>query len=100
MVHAFDDPLVIAGRTFRSRLVVGTGKYPSNTVMADAHLASGAEMVVGNPTATSASLFKIVDAEQPPLRFFVGSEGLPVARTTYAERLAGGDFAYGGEDGR
>src|SRR3954463_9765625 len=39
------DPLVIAGRTFRSRLVVGTGKYPSNTVMADAHLASGAEMV-------------------------------------------------------
>jgi len=50
--------------------------------------ASGAEMVVGNPTATSASLFKIVDAEQPPLRFFVGSEGLPVARTTYTERLA------------
>src|SRR3982751_6613569 len=39
------DPLVIAGRTFRSRLVVGTGKYPSNTVMADAHLASGTEMV-------------------------------------------------------
>ena len=39
------DPLVIAGRTFNSRLVVGTGKYPSNTVMADAHLASGTEMV-------------------------------------------------------
>jgi thiazole synthase len=39
------DSLVIAGRTFRSRLVVGTGKYPSNTVMADAHLASGTEMV-------------------------------------------------------
>src|SRR4051812_30778421 len=39
------DPLVIAGRTFRSRLVVGTGKYPSNTIMADAHLASGTEMV-------------------------------------------------------
>ncbi|HTH00781.1 MAG TPA: thiazole synthase [Vicinamibacterales bacterium] len=39
------DPLVIAGRTFSSRLVVGTGKYPSNTVMAEAHLASGTEMV-------------------------------------------------------
>src|SRR3954451_13232990 len=39
------DPLVIADRTFGSRLVVGTGKYPSHTIMADAHLASGAEMV-------------------------------------------------------
>src|SRR6187401_1684313 len=39
------DPLVIAGRTFRSRLIVGTGKYSSHAVMADAHLASGADMV-------------------------------------------------------
>ena len=39
------DPLVIADRTFRSRLIVGTGKYPSHTVMADAHRASGADMV-------------------------------------------------------
>jgi thiazole synthase len=39
------DPLVIAGRTFGSRLVVGTGKYPSHAVMADAHLASATEMV-------------------------------------------------------
>ena len=39
------DPLVIAGRTFSSRLIVGTGKYPSHTVMADAHRASGADMV-------------------------------------------------------
>jgi len=39
------DPLVIAGRTFSSRLVVGTGKYPSHAVMADAHRASGADMV-------------------------------------------------------
>src|SRR6476469_4378216 len=39
------DPLIIAGRTFGSRLVVGTGKYPSHTVMADAHRASGADMV-------------------------------------------------------
>ena len=39
------DPLVIADRTFRSRLIVGTGKYPSNQIMADAHRAAGAEMV-------------------------------------------------------
>src|SRR5262245_39183642 len=37
--------LVIAGRTFRSRLIVGTGKYPSHQIMRDAHLASGTEMV-------------------------------------------------------
>ncbi len=39
------DPFVIAGRTFQSRLIVGTGKYPTHQVMRDAHEASGAEMV-------------------------------------------------------
>ena len=39
------DPLVIADRTFSSRLIVGTGKYPTHAVMADAHRASGTEMV-------------------------------------------------------
>jgi thiazole synthase len=39
------DPLVIAGRTFGSRLIVGTGKYPSHAIMANAHEASGTEMV-------------------------------------------------------
>jgi thiazole synthase len=37
--------LVIAGKTFRSRLIVGTGKYPSPAVMVQAHEASGADMV-------------------------------------------------------
>jgi len=40
-----DDPLTIAGRRFTSRLIVGTGKYPSNEVMAEAHRRSGTEMV-------------------------------------------------------
>jgi thiazole synthase len=40
-----DTSLTIAGRTFRSRLIVGTGKYSSFPVMADAHAASGTEMV-------------------------------------------------------
>src|SRR5947209_5918161 len=40
-----DDPFVIAGRTFRSRLIVGTGKYPSNQVMSEAHRRSGTDMV-------------------------------------------------------
>lgn len=37
--------LTIGGRAFRSRLFVGTGKYPSNTVMEEAIKASGTEMV-------------------------------------------------------
>ncbi|HWG59995.1 MAG TPA: thiazole synthase [Candidatus Acidoferrales bacterium] len=39
------DNLVIAGRVFGSRLIVGTGKYRSFQEMARAHAASGAEMV-------------------------------------------------------
>src|SRR6476619_4638876 len=64
------DPLVIAGRTFGSRLVVGTGKYPSNAVMADAHQASGAEMVtvavrrVNLTDKTKESLIDYIDRDR------------------------------------
>jgi len=40
-----NDPLIIAGREFRSRLIVGTGKYRTMEEMRDAIEASGAEMV-------------------------------------------------------
>lgn len=39
------DQLVIAGRSFTSRLLVGTGKFRSHAVMRDALLASGSELV-------------------------------------------------------
>src|SRR6202165_2336471 len=39
------DQLVIAGRAFKSRLIVGSGKYRSFQEMARAHAASGADMV-------------------------------------------------------
>jgi thiazole synthase len=42
---AMDEPLVIAGRELRSRLMVGTGKYRSNAEMVAAIEASGAEVV-------------------------------------------------------
>jgi thiazole synthase len=38
-------PLVIAGRTFQSRLLIGTGKYRSFQEMARCHAASGSEVV-------------------------------------------------------
>jgi thiazole synthase len=40
-----DDVLVIAGREFRSRLLVGTGKFSAHAVMRAALLACGAEIV-------------------------------------------------------
>ena len=39
------DELVIGAHRFRSRLIVGTGKYPNFETMRAAHEASGAEMV-------------------------------------------------------
>jgi len=39
------DPLVIAGRTFRSRLIIGTGKYKDYAVNAAAARAAGVEIV-------------------------------------------------------
>src|SRR5215472_8832487 len=40
-----NQPLIIAGRIFRSRLVLGTGKFSSPEAMRDALEASGAEIV-------------------------------------------------------
>jgi thiazole synthase len=39
------SPLIIAGRAFNSRLMLGTGKFPSNELMSDALDASGTEIV-------------------------------------------------------
>jgi len=42
----------------------------------------------GNPDATPAALFKMVDADNPPLRFNLGSHNLQDVRAAYAERIA------------
>jgi NAD(P)-dependent dehydrogenase (short-subunit alcohol dehydrogenase family) len=42
----------------------------------------------GDPRATPPALFAVVDAAEPPLRFFLGSQNLPWVRAAYAERLA------------
>ncbi len=41
----------------------------------------------GDPNATPEALFAVVDAENPPLRFFLGSHNLPWVRKAYTERL-------------
>jgi thiazole synthase len=41
----YDTNLVLGGKEFTSRLIVGTGKYTTLPIMRDAHEASGAEIV-------------------------------------------------------
>ena len=68
------DPLVIAGRTFTSRLIVGTGKYSSFAVMAQAHEASGAEMVtvaVRRVNISDRSKESLLDYIDTPKRFIL-----------------------------
>lgn len=68
-----NDQLVIAGRAFRSRLIVGTGKYRSYQEMVRAHEASGAEMVtvavrrVNLTDKSKESLLDYIDRE----KFFI-----------------------------
>jgi NAD(P)-dependent dehydrogenase (short-subunit alcohol dehydrogenase family) len=40
-----------------------------------------------DPAATAAAILKVVDAEDPPLRLFLGSAGLLTTRKEYARRL-------------
>ena len=66
------ESLVIAGRTFKSRLIVGTGKYKDGPETRAAIEASGAEMVTVavrrvNLDRTSESLLDFID----PKRFFL-----------------------------
>ena len=42
----------------------------------------------GDPAATPQALFKMVDSENPPLRFNLGSHNLAWTRSAYEERLA------------
>src|ERR1700751_1965850 len=60
---------IIAGRSFRSRLIVGTGKYKSFQETARALEASGAEMVTvavrrGNLDRSKESLLDYIDAKK------------------------------------
>jgi thiazole synthase len=66
------EPLVIAGRAFKSRLIVGTGKYKDGPETRAAIEASGAEMVTVavrrvNLDRTTESLLDFID----PRRFFL-----------------------------
>jgi thiazole synthase len=74
------DSLVIAGRHFRSRLIVGTGKYKSFQETARALEASGAEMVTVavrrvNLDRSKESLLDYIDAKK-----YTADEAIRAAR--------------------
>ncbi len=61
-----NDKLIIAGREFKSRLIIGTGKYRSNEQMVDAFNRSGAEMIT-----VAVRRVNITDRSQPSLLDFI-----------------------------
>jgi thiazole synthase len=96
----WDEPLVLAGRSFTSRLIVGTGKYPSFEVMRRCHLASGTEMVTVavrrvDLSRQGESLLDFIDTSR--ITLLPNTAGCYTAeeaiRTAYLAREAGlGDF--------
>jgi thiazole synthase len=61
-----DNRLIIAGRGFNSRLIVGTGKYRSNEQMVEAFERSGATMIT-----VAVRRVNITDRSQPSLLDFI-----------------------------
>lgn len=76
---ADDDPLILAGRRYRSRLIVGTGKYRDFAETAAAIEAAGAEIVT-----VAVRRVNISDPKQPMLMDFVDPE-----KVTYLPNTAG-----------
>jgi len=80
-----DKPLVIAGRTYRSRLIIGTGKYKDYAQNAAALEASGAEIVT-----VAVRRVNLTDPSQPKLVDFIDPK-----KVTYLPNTAG---CFTGED--
>lgn len=79
---ALEDPLVIAGRSFSSRLLMGTGKFASGAAMRDALEASGAEIVT--VALRRADLTAVGDRSTDILEFIDQDRFLLLANTSGA----------------
>ena len=62
-------------------------EMPEYDAIRAARAASRATYVPGDPDATGPVILKLVDAEAPPLRLFLGATGLPMTKAEYARRL-------------
>jgi thiazole synthase len=80
-----DKPFTVAGRTFKSRLIIGTGKYKTYEENARALEASGAEIVT-----VAVRRVNLTDPSQPKLVDFLDPK-----KVTYLPNTAG---CFTGED--
>lgn len=80
-----DTPLVVAGRTFNSRLIIGTGKYETYAQNAEALNASGAEMIT-----VAVRRVNLSNPDEPRLVDFISPDDY-----TYLPNTAG---CFTGED--
>ena len=86
------QPLVIAGRTFTSRLFTGTGKFSSSALMEEALLASGSELVTValkrvDVTDTNDDILRHLS--HPQLHLLPNTSGVRTAReAVFAAQLA------------
>jgi thiazole synthase len=78
-VATTDKPLIIAGKTYRSRLIIGTGKYKTYAENAAALEASGAEMVT-----VAVRRVNLTDPKAPRLVDFIDPK-----KVTYLPNTAG-----------
>ncbi len=84
-VPRLDKPFVLAGKTYKSRLIIGTGKYKSYADNAAALEASGAEIVT-----VAVRRVNLTDPGQPRLVDFIDPR-----KVTYLPNTAG---CYTGEE--
>ena len=96
----WDEPLVIATRSFRSRLVVGAERYPSEEIMRRSHDAAGSELVtlaVRDLDLASPGGSLLASIDQGRFTLVAATTGCRTAdeavRTAYLARESGlGDF--------
>jgi thiazole synthase len=82
-----DDSWTVAGRTFRSRLIVGTGKYKDYAVNAAAAEAAGAEIVT-----VALRRVNLSDPSKPMLVDYLKPD-----RFTFLPNTAGGRWLGAGQ---
>jgi len=76
------DPLIIDGKSFTSRLLLGTAGYPNQQVMLDALAASGAEIATASVRRISLSGYdeSLIDLIGPRVHFLPNTAGCQTAR--------------------
>lgn len=60
---------------------------PAYAPVRDFFIQQSGSWVQGNPAATAKAILTLVDSPNPPLRLFLGTQPLQIARATYEQRL-------------